>query len=246
MKKGNLSNLATLLASGLFAVNVAPLAAQTVINSGHADIGIAYEDDAWNLHVHDETQDIEYSPPSGPDGAILQVGPAALTTVSASPLFSFLGPAGSPSWILPAVQDPGLLFLGFGAEEIESGLFVGDTLNMQLRDVSGPGAFALFDFDGLTGDPRVFMNSGDGFSASDLYVVAAGGHSHLNWAFSAPGTYTVSFEASGTLADGNVFTSSGPVDYTFQVVPEPSTWALFGLGALGLLLFKARRRAANA
>lgn len=214
---------------------------QTVLQNDHVDIGIAYEDGAWDLHVHDEANDVEYEPGE----AALQVNAGAQTTISTNPLFSFLGAAGSPTWILPAVQDPGLLFLGFGAEEIESGLFVGDTLTMHLRGVGGPGAFALFDFDGLTGDPRVFMNSRDGLSASDQYVVAAGGHSHLNWAFSAPGTYTVSFEASGTLADGNLFTSSGPVDYTFQVVPEPSSWALLGVGALGLVFFKNRRRAAN-
>jgi surface-anchored protein len=228
--------LAGLLSAGL------PTHGQTVLQNEHVDIGIAYEDGAWDLHIHDEDNDVEYEP----GDAILQVNAGAETTVSSNPLFNFLGTAGSATWILPAVEDPSLLFLGFGAEEIESGLFVGDTLNMYLRGVSGPGEFALFDFDGLTGDPRVFMNSRDGFTAADLFVAPAGGHTHLNWAFSAPGTYTVSFEASGILADGNVFTSSGPVDYTFHVVPEPDTWALLGLGALGLVFCKARRRAANA
>ena len=234
MKKRNLI-LAGLMSAGL------SLHAQTVLQNEHVDVGIAYEDGMWDLHIHDEDNDVEYEP----GDATLQVNAGAETTVSSNPLFNFLGTAGSATWILPAVENPSLLFLGFGAEEIESGLFVGDTMNMYLREVSGPGEFAVFAFDGPTGNPLVFMNSRDGFSASDLFVAVAGGHTDLNWAFSAPGTYTVSFEASGILADGNVFTSSGPVDYTFQVVPEPSTWALFGLGAFGLVFFKARRRAAN-
>lgn len=212
--------------------------AQSTLSNEHTDIGVAYEDGAWDLHVHDETNDIEHEP----GDVILQVGAAAGTTVSADPLFSFLGAAGSPTWILPAVQNPGLLFLGFGAEEIESGVFAGDSINVHLRGVTGPGTFAVFAFDGATGNPQVFMNSGDGFGADDSFLVPAGGHSDLNWAFSAPGTYTVSFEASGTLVDGNAFVTSGPVGYTFQVVPEPSTWALLGVSFAGFILWQLRRR----
>lgn len=212
--------------------------AQTVLANEHVDIGVAYEDGAWDLHVHDETNDVEYEP----GDAILQVGDAAQTTVSSNPLFSFLGAAGSSSWILPAVQNPSLLFLGFGAEEIESGVFASDSINVQLRSVNGPGTFAVFAFDGATGNPQVFMNSGDGLNDTDAFLVPAGGHSDLNWAFSAPGTYTVSFEASGTLVNGNAFVSSGPVEYTFQVVPEPSTWALLGASFVGLVLWQLRRR----
>lgn len=235
--KTKLLQIAGLMSAGLFAtVNTGQ--AQTTLSNEHADIGIGYEDGAWDLHVHDETNDIEYAP----GDAILEVGAAAGATVSSNPLFSFLGSAGSPTWILPAVETPGLLFLGFGAEEVESGIFVGDRIDIHLRGVNGPGQFAVFAFDGATGDPQVFMNSGDGLGNGDMFLVPAGGHSDLNWAFSAPGTYTVSFEASGTLVDGNAFTTSGAVDYTFQVVPEPSTWALFGVSFAGFVLWRLRRR----
>ena len=232
--------LKTLLTTtGLLSASLS-LHAQTMLQNEHVDIGIAYEDGAWNLHIHDETHDIEFSPPTGPDGAILQVNANALTTVSANPLFSFLGTPGSSLWILPNTQDPNLLFLGFGAEEIPAGLFVGDTFNMRLAGVSGPGEFTVFDFNSL-GEPFVIMNTRDGLSAADNFAAVPGAHSDLNWAFSQPGTYTVSFEASGTLADGNLFTSSGPVAYTFQVVPEPSTWALMAMGLGGAWLLSRRR-----
>jgi hypothetical protein len=43
------------------------------------------------------------------------------------------------------------------------------------------------------------------------------------------------------LVAGNQFTASGPVDYTFQVVPEPGAVTLFVLGGLGLLILVRRR-----
>lgn len=227
--------LAALLTTGLASQ------AQTILTNQHADIGVAYEGGLWNLHIHNETDGIEYSPPSGPGGAILEVGSAAAGTVPANPQFSFLGPSGSPVWILPNTQNPSLLFLGFGAEELQAGLFVGDSVTMSLSSISGPGEFAVFDFD-FFGNPLVLMNTRDGITAGDSVSLVAGAHNDMNWAFSAPGLYTVNFEASGTLVDGNVFTSSGPVAYTFQVVPEPSTFALAGLGALALALVRRSQR----
>lgn len=228
-----------LAATGLLLTGLS-LHAQAILDTEHVDVGINYEDGAWDLHIHDETHDIEYEP----GDAILRVNASAQTSVSANPLFSFLGAPGSPIWILPNTQNANLLFLGFGAEELAGGLFVDDSVSMRLHSVSGPGSFAVFDFNSL-GEPLVVMNSRDGFSAADTFFAVPGSHSDLNWAFSQPGYYTVNFEASGTLADGNAFTSSGPVSYTFEVVPEPGIWALMALAGTSLLMGGARRRFAS-
>jgi surface-anchored protein len=226
-----------LLLTALLAIGAPFAPAQVRLATEHVDIGVNYEAGEWDLHVHDETNDAEYEP----GDAILQVGAEAQTTVPANALFNFLGAPGSPVWILPNTQNPNLLFLGFGAEELEEGLFAGNLVNLRLHSVSGPGHFAVFDFDSF-GNPLVIMNSRDGFSAADTFGAAPGGHSDMNWAFSELGTYTVNFEASGTLVDGGVFTSSGPVGYTFEVVPEPGTLALLGLAAAGALVCHAKRR----
>lgn len=236
----NIMKLTILLAAACLLSAGLPLHAQAILDTEHVDVGINYEDGAWDLHIHDETNDIEYEP----GDAILRVNGSAETTISTNPLFSFLGESGSPVWILPNTQDANLLFLGFGAEELAGGLFVGDSVIMRLHSASGPGSFAVFDFNSL-GEPIVVMNSLDGFSAADTFSAAPGSHSDLNWAFSQPGTYTVNFEASGILADGNAFTSSGPVAYTFEVVPEPGTWALMVLGGAGLVLRGVRHRIAS-
>jgi surface-anchored protein len=222
------------------AAGAVPGAAQTLLTNEHVDVGINYADGAWDLHLHDETNDREFAP----DEAVLQVGALAQTTVPGDPSFSFLGGAGSPVWILPALEDPNLLFLGIGAEELMPGLFVNDLVTLTLRGLTGPGHFAVYALDPVLGTPQVFMNSRDGISSADAFVSPAGGHTDLNWAFTQPGLYTVEFEGSGTLAAGGVFSASGPVAYTFEVVPEPGTWALLGLGLGGAWL--ARRRRARA
>lgn len=219
--------LAALLATGLAAQ------AQTPLYTGHTDVGIAYDATAneWELHVHDEETDTEFFPATD---ALLMVKYQAHTTVPVSAAWNFLGSAGSSTWILPNTENPDLLFLGIGAEEIEPGIFVGDSFSLALRGVSGPGNFALFDLDTF-GDPTVRWNSADGFTGADVLSVVTGGHSHFNWAFSAPGDYIVTLEASG-ISTLNGATSSGDVNYLFRVeaVPEPATGALAGVGALAL------------
>ena len=193
------------------------LSAQTELSTGHTDVGIVYEDNTWNLHIgrHEDSPPAEYAPSE----AILQVAPAAKTSIPANPTFRFLGESGASIYVLPEVQNPALLFLGLGTEELASGLFLNDQVTLSLKAVTGPGQFFVYDV-GALGTPTVFMNSRDGSSSDDAVTLTAGGHRHVNWAFNAPGSYQVTFEASGTLATDNQFTSSGPVTYTFKVLGE--------------------------
>lgn len=214
----------TLLLAGLLSAGftLTATAQKTFLNNEHVDVGVAFEDGEWDLHIHDETNDREFEP----GDAVLRVGGLARTTVPADPAYAFLGRPGSTVWILPAVQNADLLFLGIGAEELEPGIFVNDTVRLHLKRVRGPGRkahFAVYTIDAF-GTPVVGMNTRDGLTEADAVDVPAGGHTDYNWAFSAPGRYRVTFEATGTLLDGTVV-SSGDVTYTFHVVrrtpPQP-------------------------
>lgn len=220
------------LASGISAVAAVPIA------TGHTDVGIAYEAGAFDLHVHDENNDVEYSP----SDALLVVRSGALQ-YSPGGDYSFLGPKGTPVWVLPANQNPDLLFLGIGAEELNPGDWIGN-LSLTLKSVSGPGSFSLWSTDVL-GRPQVWMNSSGGVTDADQVSVIPGSHGHYNWGFSAPGSYEIAFEAAGIhRMDGPQ--NSGPVTYQFQVVPEPHTWALLGFGFAALCWMGRNRRRTGA
>jgi surface-anchored protein len=216
----------------------AVLADLAILSTEHVDIGVAFEDGAWDLHLHDETNDIEYAPAD----AILQVNASALTQVPADSRYSFLGSSGSPIFVLPQVEDPNLLFLGTGAEEIENGAFVGDSLQLKLTAFEGPGRFFSYVVNGLDGSPQRVMEAGAGGVDANLnsFTVLALGHQDYNWAFSEAGTYKLTFQASGDKVGQGITTSDG-VQYTFVVVPEPSSLALGVAGLGGLLWLRSRR-----
>ena len=187
-----------------------------VLRTGHADIGVNFEDDAWDLHIHDEETDTEYEP----DEAMFYVGRDAMLTRTgdaANTAYDFLGaPVGSTLFVLPQVENPNLLFLGIGGEELADGLLEGDKATLRLASVSGPGQFSIWQ-SGLTPTtPQLIMATSDGIDASDAYEVTAGSHAHMNFAFTKQGFYEVTFVATGVDADGNA-TDSGQVTYYFNV-----------------------------
>lgn len=191
----------------------------TVLYEGHTDIGLNYADGAWDLHIHDEENDIEYAP----NEAQLMVGEAGRTVRtgdSALPVYDFLGIGiGEEFFVLAEVENPELLFLGLGTEEMADDIFVGNSVTLHLHSVVGPGHFSVWR-SGLTPTtPSKFMSTSDGVSTVDSIDLAAGSHRHLNFAFSKPGLYEVTFVTSGLLKTGDAgeVSISEPVTYFFRV-----------------------------
>ncbi|MEV6281990.1 choice-of-anchor M domain-containing protein [Kribbella sp. NPDC051770] len=185
--------VAVLAFTGL-AAPAAQAAPRVVLDQGHVDVvGIAFEDGAFDLHVHDEEHGAEYAPSQ----VELVAKPGAEIAVPADPAYRFLGTPGGRVWVLPQVQDPELLWPGIGAEEIEAGVFTGDALKVDVVGVSGPGDLSVFTTDAF-GTPSVLVDSGNGLP--DRINTSAGGHLHANWAFEAPGRYQVKVKVTGTVA----------------------------------------------
>jgi surface-anchored protein len=198
----------------LIAAGPAQAACPTVLDHGHVDVvGLAYADNELEIAVHDESgaQEVEFAP----EDVVLRALPASGTTIPSGAAYAFLGTAGQPVWILPEVQNPDLLWAGFGAEELQTGVLQDDAVNVKFLSVQGPGQVSVYT-DDVFGDPEtVLVNSGDGLP--DTVPLHAGDHSHANWAFSKAGTYTLRVQANAKLAAGGQTVDSRTATYTFQV-----------------------------
>jgi surface-anchored protein len=208
------------------------------ISSGHVDIFEAeYESiggsNSVHLGVHWDEPGTTNSFHFEPGDVILEVGNAAFTNTAAfnSTIVSLLG---SNAWILPAdleaAHELGVLQAGVA----KSGFNGAATFTMLGAGPNNPGNFAIF-----TDLSSIRLSSIGETVGTNSFSISAG-HIHYNWGFSAPGIYTFDMQASY----GGV--QSAVETYTFNVVPEPSTYALLGAGA-GILLMaryrSLRRRA---
>lgn len=134
----------------------------------------------------------------------LHVRPAAKKQIPAGNAFSFLGKSGQPVWLLDQVQQEGLLWPGWSTDNVEAGALKGG-VKFALTKAEGPGGFALYTYDGLSG-ANVLFNSKDG--VPDTIDVPANTHAHGGWAFGGEGVHRLTVSMTGTLANGSASTDT--------------------------------------
>lgn len=246
--------MAVLVLASLLSIG-AGAPAPVVIADGHVDMGPRLADGAWKIQIRDDTTRPE-TWRALPEVVLRAVG-ACRMAVPPGQEYAFLGTAGAPVWLLPQVQRPGVLWPGWNTQDPSIAGLVKREVTWRLHGVAGPGKFALF-LNGTFGAPETVFDSTKPFPQET--GIDAASHVHGNWAFTAPGGYTLDVEMRTDAPDGRVLTDReilriivGDGEVAFPVpapavtpaAARPMTWWYVGGGVVALavliLLIRLRR-----
>lgn len=130
--------------------------------------------------------------------------------------------------VIPLVENIGLDVLWLGLRVRGEGAQRGATRTSDVRlsatKLDGPGNLVVYLTESL-GQPKVYFNSADGLgAATDSTSLPPAAHTHVNWAFTKPGTYRLTLNAALDKGDGNP-TPLGESTFTFAVGIDPHTVA---------------------
>lgn len=152
-----------------------------------------------------------------PAETIFNIEDHQLTRTSLPSGFDFIGAEGQDIWLAPQTQVQGVLWPGWNTEDIRPGELAGDQLSLELVKTKAPegGSVEVFQSSPF-GTQRIF-SSREKLPALQQPV---GSHVHANWAFTAAGTYELTFRASATHTDGTPI--SAEQTYTFVVGQPPA------------------------
>jgi len=131
--------------------------------------------------------------------------------------------------LIPLVEDVGLdvLWLGLAVRgDAGAGQRAAD-VRLTATGLAGPGEFYLYITDTL-GVPEVYYNSADGLTEADVVILPPGAHTHLNWAFTEPGSYRLTL-AAAIEPIGEPRRELGTGTFTFAVGVDPHTVPVEGV-----------------
>lgn len=161
------------------------------------------------------SNDDDYSPAGNP----VIVPLASAYAVPTGAQWACLGPTGSTMFRLPQSQIVGRPWLGWDTVDIPAGVFVNNKVDFELVAVVSAPAGARFVFYTISafGVPTYQLNTTAGACNDVSMSLSRGAWLYGNWAFSAPGVYTLRFRAKATLLGTGVVVTSPNVDYQFKV-----------------------------
>jgi anchored repeat ABC transporter substrate-binding protein len=131
--------------------------------------------------------------------------------------------------VIPLVEKVNLDTVWLGLRVSGTGAELGATraseARLRVTGVEGPGRLAGYLTETF-GQPRVYFDSGDGFDAADGYArdtatLPTDAHTHMSWAFTEPGIYTVAMESDLVVEPGEDPLQLGETSVTFAVGVDP-------------------------
>ncbi len=229
--------------------------AEMIYISGHADLGVGFENNNLHLHLHAEgvlglfgggtTAAGEYDP----GDLIIGVPGPSISRPSGAQWNFLASSAGNPIWLLPQSSDPAKPFLGLGTEELLPANGWTTPLTWTFNSIStingNSSQFSLWQNDAF-GSPTVFASTLVPTGTGNSWTQNPFSHDHFNIGFTQEGVYDVNFTITGTNATLNQsFNDTASFRFAtgsaISAVPEPSSMAFFGIATAGLTFFRMRR-----
>lgn len=214
---------ATTLTLALAPLTGAQAADRLVISEGHVDMfNVHVEDNALALNLKEDVTGSHVH--RAPETVELHVKSAALTTIPDGV------PGAGNSYHLPLTQNHNLLWPGWDTMATQAA-GVDPSIRLHFTKVEGPGSIHLFSFSAFGGLQPLLEGGATELASGAALTQAFPAHTHADWIFTAPGVYTVTAHATGTIngeaARSNAATYTITVGDEFRgatnapVVPEP-------------------------
>ncbi|WP_175410449.1 anchored repeat ABC transporter, substrate-binding protein [Streptomyces sp. TRM64462] len=124
--------------------------------------------------------------------------------------------------VIKLKEDLGLnvLWLGWAVEGEVAG--DGSQIRTTATGLEGPGDLHVYLTDTL-GTPQSHIDSTDGFDAKDSFTLPPEAHTHVNWAFTKPGTYRLTVRGQTETLDGKTAPiGSGTITFAVGDGPAPA------------------------
>ncbi|WP_158621531.1 choice-of-anchor M domain-containing protein [Streptomyces triticirhizae] len=154
-----------------------------------------------------------------PEDVVLHVKPEAFTEEIPE------GYPGAPAgYLLPLTQDPNLIWPGWDTNGVAGGDHT--DVEIDITSVEGPGEVFLYTTNTFGGAVPI-LEGGD-LDLPGTIREATPAHTHAQWTFTEPGTYTLTAEATATDPETGESLTSDAATYTFAVGDAPD-----GLAARG-------------
>lgn len=126
--------------------------------------------------------------------------------------------------IIPLVENVSLDTIWLGMRVRGEGQQHGADRSSQVRlravDAEGPGDMVAYLTESF-GNPRFYIDTSDGFDEQDTTALPPDAHTHMSWAFTEPGVYTVTLEADLAVDEDTVIPVAGETTFTFAVGINP-------------------------
>lgn len=188
---------------------IAPAGEQTVLQTGHIDLGpifLSENSDELALLARDDTQATPVWRQTS--DVVFEVGQAAQQILPEGGAYDFTGKkSGETVWALPQTQVAGAPWLGWNTQSPKVAETFDRGVTFEFVGHQGPGQFTVFLQAGGFGEPQVLWTS----TKAEVQAIWVDllTHTHANWVFTEPGVHLVKLRVKGVAKDGRKLEADG-------------------------------------